>query len=82
MPGTSGKPYNKNQEPSFCGCYYPDVTRRSDDAKKMVRTWFCINHGEFTSRLKKGVEPIKEVLEIPSEEWRKAERKRISSINT
>lgn len=82
MPGTSGKPYNKIQEPSFCGCYYPDVTRLSDDTKTRIRTWFCIHHGKFTSRLKKGVELIKEILEIPSNEWREDERKRISSINT
>ena len=76
--GMSGRPYYDGQEPSFCGCYYPDVTRLSDDPKTRIRTWFCIHHKKFTSRLKNGVEPIKEVLEIPTNEWREAERKAIS----
>jgi hypothetical protein len=79
VPGMSGHPYYEGQQPEFCGCYYPDVTRLSDNIEEGRRHCFCIRHGKFSFKLGKDVEPIKEVLEIPSDEWRKAERECISN---
>jgi hypothetical protein len=78
MRGMSGEPYFKGQQPSFCGCYYPDVTRLSDDIEKNMRTCFCIRHKKFSFRLDKDTKPSQDVQQIPSEEWRNAERERIS----
>lgn len=70
-------PYSPTQKPnSPCGCYYPDVTRVRDDAKKLVRILYCIHCGEQKQKITKD-EVDETVCSIPTFEERQAERERI-----
>lgn len=75
MPG----PYFKGQEPSACGCFFPDVTHVRDDPVQRQRTWFCIVHGDVTIPHGHFIRNQKS-QEIPSEEWREKERAKLRAI--
>lgn len=77
-------PYFQGQTPNKCGCFYPDVTRVGDDVKRRKRICHCIIHGRFEIPL--GVDTIREMNatgfdvchpRVPTEKWRRKERKRI-----
>lgn len=42
-------PYFPGQEPSVCGCYYPDVVRLTDvkHGGNIYRVAHCVTHGVF-----------------------------------
>lgn len=71
-------PYFKGQKPEACGCYYPDVTRirdRYDNEGKGIQVLFCYAHGICSVKLVTPPEGDEE--EIPAEEWREKEKKRL-----
>lgn len=69
------EPYFPGQKPSAtCGCFYPDITRISDDPDARTRTYWCMTHKEVVAPLGEHEQPIKEKRPIPSEAWRQAER--------
>jgi len=77
MPG----PYFEEQQPAVCGCFYPDVTRFSDDFSEKTRKLYCINHGWVDMSLA-GLDmdtASGEVEPIPTDEWRKKERNRLQN---
>ena len=75
MPG----PYFKDQKPSPCGCFYPDVTRVRDDPVQRQRILFCVVHGDVTIPHEHFIRN-ETSQEIPSEEWREIERTRLRTF--
>lgn len=73
------EPYFKGQEPSKCGCYYPDVHFRKDIPGEKVRILHCIIHGEYPVPLGEGTTPSPE-RPIPSNKWYEEERERLHKI--
>lgn len=76
MPG----PYFKGQEPSACGCFYPDVTRVS--TRRTQKKLFCKIHGFYIVKITNptvGKLPADE--EIPTEQWREEERRRLQKVH-
>lgn len=72
-------PYFKGQTEAVCGCYYPDVTRIRDDAKTDTRILHCIVHGEISEDLV-NTAPSDSVQDIPTDEWREKERRRLRAV--
>lgn len=71
MPG----PYFEGQQPFHtCGCYYPDITRISDDPRNGKRLLYCRVHGELPYDVEA---PPDTNSPIPSLAWRIRERERI-----
>ena len=73
-------PYFKGQSPEECGCYFPDVVLLRDDPENKKRILHCINHGQYLRPLGNVREPQIIPNPIPDEEWREAERQRLSSL--
>ncbi|MDO8459628.1 MAG: hypothetical protein Q7S74_00825 [Nanoarchaeota archaeon] len=63
--------YFPRQKPFICGCYFPNVQRKKDNPKKMVRTIYCIKHKEYEIPLiNNSTEPLETT--IMSEKDRKS----------
>ena len=73
-------PYFEGQVPSECGCFFPDVTRVSDDAKAGTRTLYCIHHGYRDIPLDRYTR-TSEPVAIPTDAERESERQRLRTGN-
>ena len=79
-PAKISGPYYTGQQPDSCGCYFPDVVRVRDDCQSRNRTFDCINHGEIIVGMQSNVVAISGNDFMPTDEWRKKERKRLQQM--
>ena len=66
-------PYAAWQQPAMCGCYFPDVTRLSDDKETGLRTLHCIYCGTYTIPWDT-TQMRPERYDVPSSDWRVEKR--------
>lgn len=73
------RPYFKDQWPTCrFGCFYPECTRIGDD-QNGHRLLFCTRHGFQIVKMRCDL-TVPVLLELPTEEWRKKERRRLQRM--